>query len=157
MALIVNRLREFLDKNGAYYGTMHHPYDATAQETAAHTHTPGREFAKVVVVHFDSRFAMVVLPAHHRIDWGRLKRVLGSEKARLATEDEMRVLFPDCDVGAEPPFGALYGMPTYLSAAMVGDERITFNAGTHEEIVRMWFQEYRRLAQPIVVDVSWPA
>lgn len=157
MTLICNRLKELLDKQGAYYGTMRHPYDVTAQETAAHTHTPGREFAKVVVVHFDSRFAMIVLPAHHRIDWVRLRRILGSETVRLANEEEMNRLFPDCETGAEPPYGGLYGMPTYLSSSMVGDERITFNAGTHEDVVRMWFRDYLRLAQPIVVPISWPA
>lgn len=154
MAEIAHRLREFLDRNGAYYGTLHHVADVRALQTAVDTNTPRWEFAKTVIARIDDRWAMVVVPADRRVDLQRLRRVLEAHQVRLATEDEMRKLFPDCELGAEPPFGNLYGMETYLDLALTRDERITFNAGTHEDVARMWFWDYERLVEPKVIDVA---
>lgn len=156
MAVLSNRLKSFLDHNGIAYETIHHRRDYTAQETAQDCHVPGIEFAKAVLVMVDGKAALAVLPAHHIVDERKLAHALGARKVRLAPEEQVRDLFPDCELGAEPPFGNLYDLKTYLSAAMAGDERVTFNSGTHEDVVRISMPEYQRLVQPEVLDFSAP-
>jgi Ala-tRNA(Pro) deacylase len=154
MAIIASSLRQYLDERKVKYETLHHRRDYTAQETAADTGTPGREFAKVVMMKTDKRYLMAVLPAHHRVNMAKLKAVLGSDDLRLGTEDEIAGICPDCSVGAEHPFGNLYEIPVYVSKDLADDEWITFNAGTHEDVVRMRYDDYQRLVQPRVVDFS---
>jgi Ala-tRNA(Pro) deacylase len=154
MTAICSRLKSFLDEKGVAYQSIPHMPDFTSQETAAHTGTRGKEFAKSVVLRADGRFILCVLPAPHRIDFARFRRDLPASDVRLATEDEMEQLFPDCEVGAEPPFGALYGLPVVVSRALEGDEHITFNGGNHADVVRMKFADYRKLVQPRVMDFT---
>ncbi|MBI2933335.1 MAG: YbaK/EbsC family protein [Planctomycetes bacterium] len=157
MTAIANRVKSFLDDRGVAYEVVHHRPEFTAQEAAADTHTKGREFIKVVVVCADNSYAVAALPAHHLISFDRLRFVLGAKLLRLATEDEMRRLFPDCDVGAEPPFGNLYNLPTFVSEDLVQDEFITFNGGTHEDAVRMRCADLLRLTNARVATFSRPA
>jgi len=154
MATIATRLRDYLDENNVQYQTIHHPRDYTAQQTASATGTPGREFAKVVMLKTADGFAMAVLPAHHKVDLHKLGTVIGTSDIRLATEDEIAVICPDCAVGAEPPFGNLYQIPVYVSEDLTRDEQITFNAGTHEDVVRMRYADYERLVNPRVGDFT---
>jgi len=145
------RLSELLEHERVPYRSLPHAADITSQETAAHTHTPGREFAKTVIVKVDGEFAMLVLPAHLRVDLEKLRKWRNAAEARLATEEEMARLFPDCELGAEPPFGNLYELPMYLSPLLSGD-RITFHGGNHEEAVQMKFDDFLALAKPSVID-----
>lgn len=154
MAAIAKRLKQFLDDQSVSYDVIHHKRDYTAQETAAHTHTPGPEFAKTVFVEVDGEVAMAVLPAHHKVDMSKLRQELNAKELLLTSEDRIRELCPDCDVGAAPPFGNLYGLPVYLSRSLENDESITFNAGDHEEAIRLRLSDYLRLVQPHVVDLS---
>lgn len=154
MSQIPLKLRSILENNALAFQTIHHHRKFTAQETAQDTRTPGMEFAKAVVVRADSRYAMAVLPAHHRIDLGELRRALKARELRLATEEEIHRLCPDCEIGAEPPFGNLYGMPVVISSWLTGDEFITFNAGTHDSAIRMRLSDYMRLVEPEVLDFS---
>jgi Ala-tRNA(Pro) deacylase len=150
-------LLELLEWESVAYEVIHHPVDYTAQETAGDTHTPGIEFAKTVLCCVDGSYAMAVLPAHHRVNWDALRRALGAQEVGLASEDEMADLCPDSEVGAAPPFGNLYQLPVYLSSAMAGDARITFNAGTHADAIRMGMDDYRGVVRPRVIDLSMPA
>ena len=154
MAPIHQRLQALLDESGVDYEIIHHREDFRARTTAADTHTPPEEFAKTVVVWVDGGYALVVLPASHFVAESRLARSVGAEKLRLATEFEMQDLLPDCEVGAAPPFGRLFDLPTYASPVLARDERITFNAGTHRDAVRMAWADYERLAEPEVVPLS---
>jgi Ala-tRNA(Pro) deacylase len=154
MPIISGRLRSFLEKEGVEFETLHHAADFTAQETAAHTGTRGQEFAKVVVVKIDELPAMIVLPAHHRVDFSKLASELGAKDVELCGENELREIFEDCDVGAEPPFGNLYGLPVFLSRAMTDDVHITFNAGSHVDVIRMPFMDYVNLVRPRILDCS---
>ncbi len=154
MTTISDRVRSVLDQDAIPYEAVHHRRFYSAQETARVTGTPGNEFAKVVLVRADDRFVMAVLPAHHRVNLGELRRAAGAHDVRLATEDEIRELCPDCEVGAEPPFGNLYGVPVYVSAWMMGDETITFNAGTHEDVVRIKFRDFLDLVHPQPAEFS---
>ncbi len=148
------QLMSFLEESSVPYEVIHHSLDYTAQEAAHDTHTRGIEFAKTVIACIDGQYAMLVLPAHRRVSWDRLRSALDANKVGLAKEEEMGDLCPDCDVGAQPPFGNLYGLPVYLSSEMTADERITFNAGTHEDAIRLDMADYQRLVQPRVIDLA---
>jgi Ala-tRNA(Pro) deacylase len=97
---------------------------------------------------------MAVLPAHREVDLEALRRALNAQVVNLASEEELEVLYPDCEPGAMPPFGSLYHMPVYLSADLSSSETITFNAGTHVEAIRMAYQDFLRLAQPQMLSFS---
>ena len=155
MPAIAQRLKSFLDESHVPYETIQHVVDFTAQETAAATHTPGREFAKTVLLEVDGKPALGVLPAHHKVDTEKLRDALGAGDVRLADEAAMGPLCPDCDAGAIPPFGNLYDLPVFLSAAMIEDYEITFNAGTHRTALRMRLDDYKKLVHPKVLEFSW--
>ena len=147
-------LRQYLDEHRVRYEIIPHPRDYSAQHTAADTFTPGREFAKCVLLWVDNYYALAVLPADHMIDFEKLRDAIGAAEAGLAREDEIRKMFPDCEVGAEPPFGNLYSLPVYLASQLTGDDMITFNAGTHEEAIRLPFADFEQLVEPTVVDFA---
>lgn len=146
--MLKNRMTQVLDDASIGYEVIHHRVDYSAMETAHDTHTPGREFAKTVVLATPEGHVMAVLPATSRVDLLRFARAVGAAEVRLATEDELADLFPDCQVGAEPPFGRLYGVPVFVDASLADQEHITFNAGTHDEAIRMRFADYEKLEQP---------
>jgi Ala-tRNA(Pro) deacylase len=148
------RLEALLRESGVDYEVIPHREDYTAHTAAHDTDTPPHAFAKTVVVKIDDGYALAVLPADHFLAVRRLATTLGADEVRLLSEDEMAHLLPGCEVGAVPPFGELYGLDTYASDALVGDDRITFNAGTHREAVRMAWRDYQRLAQPRIEHLS---
>ena len=154
MSPIQPSLQKLLDDADVEYEILHHKEDFRALATARDTHTPPAEFAKTVVLWIDGGYALAVLPADHSVALHRLERSLDADEVRLATETEMRELMPDCEVGAAPPFGALHGLPTYGCPNLERDERITFNAGTHRDAVRMSWADYVRLAEPAMVPMS---
>ena len=115
-------------------------------------HTPEKEMAKVVIVKVDQRFIMMVLPASWSVDLHRLRVVLATPQARLATEGEFKDLFPDCELGAMPPFGNLYGLPVYVDQSLMEDEEIVFQAGTHSDAIRMRYWDFASLTFPVVAE-----
>ena len=146
---ISQKLRELLDRQRVKYVVVTHSTAYTAQEIAASMHTPGRELAKTVVVRHRGGLALAVLPAQARVDLERLSSLVGSE-TKLAGEADFATAFPECELGAMPPFGELYGLKTFVEESLTADREIVFNAGTHTEAIRMAFDDYRRLAQPVV-------
>jgi len=144
----VQRLKAFLDENGIKHVAIQHSPSFTAQEVAASAHIPGKALAKTVMVKVDDKMAMAVVPASHRIDFDRLREVAGASQVELATEDEFKGFFPACDVGAMPPFGNLYDMAVYAAEALAEDEEIAFSAGSHAELIRLSYADYRRLVSP---------
>jgi Ala-tRNA(Pro) deacylase len=144
------KLREFLDSHGVKYVSISHSRAYTAQEIAASAHIPGRELAKSVMFKVDGEMTMVVLPASHRVTLGRLKEATGAGSVELASEEEFRGVFPDCEVGAMPPFGNLYGLEVLASYSLSHDEEIVFNAGSHTELIKMSYQDFEKLAKPKV-------
>jgi Ala-tRNA(Pro) deacylase len=142
------RLRNFLDEEKVHYAHETHRIAYTAQEVAAEEHVPGKMVAKTVVVKVDDGFALAVMPATARANLARLRSALGAREVRLATELEFTGLFPDCEVGAMPPFGNLYGVPVFVDAALTQDKEIIFNAGTHQDTIRMRYADFERLALP---------
>lgn len=158
MRTIAQKLSSYFDEHDVSYEVIRHHPKYTAQQVAADTHTPGVEFAKTVFLRVNGDTAMAVLPAHHLVDCELLSGALDWEHVRLASEDEIRDLIarlcPECELGAAPPFGNIYGLPVYISRAMEGDTHITFNAGTHEDAMRITYADYERLVEPRHVDFS---
>ena len=150
----LNKLREFLDQNNVKYRVIVHSRAYTAQEIASIAHIPGQELAKTVMIMMDNNLAMAVLPASEHIDLGALKSVARAESVRLATEFEFKDRFPECEAGAMPPFGNLYGMAVYVEAGLAKDEEIAFNAGSHTELIRLALSDFMRLVNPRVAIFS---
>lgn len=150
----LSRLTEYLDDNDKKYVVIKHSKAFTAQEVAASAHIPGREMAKTVILKVDGDLKMLVLPSTHDVDFDQVKEQLGASEVALATEDEFSSMFPDCEVGAMPPFGNLYDMEVLVAESLTEDEEIAFNAGTHRELVRMAYQDFEDLANPNIVPVS---
>ena len=148
------RLRSFLDANHAQFTLTVHPKAFTAREVAAAEHLPPREVAKTVVIFGDSAFHVIVLPASKMVDMYEVRPALGLAQARLATEEELGTLFPDCELGAMPPIGSLYGLSVHLDSALIGQPFIAFNAGTHRDVIHMRTSEFMRVAAPEIVDLS---
>ncbi len=151
---ILKRLKEYLDENNIRYVKISHSPVYTTQEVAASIHVPGKELAKTVIVKVDDGYAMAVLPASRRINFGLLKEAIGTQKIRLASEEEFKDIFPDCEVGAMPPFGNLYNLPVYVASALSEDEEIVFNAGNHTHVIRMKYSDFEKLVNPIVASFS---
>ncbi len=148
------RLEMILDQREIPYKKLWHRQAFTAQEMAAEQHVPGYEVAKPVVVCGKRGFAMCVLAAPDRLDLNEAARVLGEEKLRLATEEEMKSLFPDCELGAEPPVGKLYGLRTVMDERLRDDERIFLQAGTHTTALRMRRTDWEQLCEPVVGNIT---
>ncbi|MCM3901463.1 MAG: YbaK/EbsC family protein, partial [Pyrinomonadaceae bacterium] len=130
---ISRTLNAYLDRERVHYDVLPHPEAFRALAIAQTLHTPGKEMAKVVIVKVQERFVMTVLPASWNVDLHRLRTVFATHRVRLATEDEIIGLFPDCELGAMPPFGNLYGLPVYVDQSLTEDEEIVFQAGTHSD------------------------
>ena len=144
----VTRLKEFLDEQHVKYVTIGHSPAFTAQEIAERAHIPGKQLAKTVMVKLDGKLAMVVIPASRQLKLTQLGKSLGAKNVELATEDDFRDAFPDCEPGAMPPFGNLYGMPVFVSETLREDDEIAFNAGSHSELIRLPYSEYERVVKP---------
>ena len=148
------KLKEFLDSQKIKYVTITHSRAFTAQETAAIVHIPGEEIAKSVIVKIDDALAMAVLPASDQINLSLLKASAGAQNIGLASESEFRGRFPECETGAMPPFGNLYGMPVFAEESLRKDKEIAFNAGSHNELIRLAYEDFERLVKPTVVKFS---
>jgi Ala-tRNA(Pro) deacylase len=150
---LTERLRSFLETNHAEYTLTDHAKAFTAREVAQAEHLPPKEVAKTVVIFGDGEYHMVVIPASKLVDFQELRPALGLSQVRMATEDELAKLFADCELGAMPPIGVMYGLTVYLDSSLAGEPAIAFNAGTHREVVHMRTAEYRRLAHPVIVSL----
>ncbi len=151
---IVERVEGVLKKNNIIYKTIKHQEAYTAQETAEAMHVSGKNLAKVVMVKAKDRYVMTVMPASWRIDFRKLKEVLHETDLRLATEEEFKSVFPDCEAGAEPPFGNLYNIETFVDKSLTEDEKIFFNAGNHYETVVMDYTDYQNVVKPRVAEFA---
>ena len=142
------RLYNFLDERHSHYTTLTHERTITAHETASAALVGNRHFAKTVMLKINGELAMMVMPAAYRVDLTRVSRALGEPPVELAEESEFKDAFPDCELGAMPPFGNLYGMPVYVDSRLADQHEIAFNAGSHTDVVRMPYAEFEQLAQP---------
>lgn len=148
------KLKEFLDKEKIKYVSIVHSAAFTAQEIAASAHVPGHALAKTVIVHLDGKPVMAVLPADKRIVLEDLRNAAGAQEIRFATEDEFKSLFPDCEIGAMPPFGNLYGLDVFVAAPLADEDEIVFNAGSHTELIKLAYRDFDRLVKPKVANFT---
>jgi Ala-tRNA(Pro) deacylase len=146
-------LKTLLDESHVSYSTVPHTTTYTAQGTAAAMKVSGKDMAKTLVLKAGEETLLAVLPAAHHANLEKLSSVLGKE-VRLATEPEFISLFPDCELGAMPPFGSLYHLPVYVDESLSADEEILFNAGTHREAIRMKYLDFERLAKPTICSFA---
>jgi Ala-tRNA(Pro) deacylase len=150
----LDRLEGYLRENQVPFQMQHHYRAFTAQQVASSEHISGKMVAKVVMAWADAKLVMLVLPASHQVDLGKAASSLGGRAVYLATERDFAAVFPDCELGAQPPFGNLYGLPVYVDRALAEDDVIVFQAGTHTETISLRYEDYARLVAPVVADLS---
>ncbi len=150
---ISKQLIDCLNENKAGYEILQHPEAVTAQRIAQAEHVKGRRHAKVVMVKSGREHVMTVLPADHQIDLEKVEKALG-QPASLDAEQEFKLLFPDCAVGAMPPFGNLYGLPTYVDKSLSQEDYIVFEAGTHTDAIKLSYRDYEKIVKPRVEDLA---
>jgi Ala-tRNA(Pro) deacylase len=150
---IPKQLVDCLNENKAQYEVLHHPEAVTAQRIAQAEHVKGRHHAKVVILKSGEQYLMAVLPADHQIDLEKVGKVMG-KTASLAKEREFKSLFPDCAIGAMPPFGNLYGLPTYVDKHLAEQDYIVFEAGTHTDAIKMSYRDYEKIVKPEVKELA---
>jgi Ala-tRNA(Pro) deacylase len=148
------KVQDFLADKRIPFQTHEHLPAFTAQEVAAEEHVSGYNVAKTVVVAAGQRHILCVLAAAHKLDMEKVALATGADHVRLADETEMARLFPDTEVGAEPPFGNLYQLPTYVDERLAEAPEIVFPAGSHRQTIRMSFADYEELVQPVVADLA---
>jgi len=146
-------LEAYLREKQVPFEVRHHPKAITAQEVAASEHVPGKMLAKTVMVLADGKMVMLALPAPYQVDVDKAGKVLGVE-VRLAHEEEFENTFPDCEVGAMPPFGNLYEVPVYVEAALAEDETIVFRAGTHTDTMSVSYADFENLVEPTIAEFA---
>jgi Ala-tRNA(Pro) deacylase len=151
---ILKKLKDYLEKNRVSYEVGYHARVYTAQEVVASQHVPGREMAKVVMVKADEKMIMLVLPASYRVDMKKLKGLLNCKRVGMTKEEKFEELFPDCEVGAMPPFGNLYNLEVWVDQILTQDDFIVFRAGSHVETLRIKYNDYAGLVNPKVGDFS---
>lgn len=149
------KVTEFLDAEDVHYEVSRHRPSFTAQQMAAEEHVPGIDVAKPVVIRADETYYLCVLSACCKIDMDTLKKYLKADKIELADEEELAKLFGDCALGAEPPFGHLYGVKTLLDETLSKESQVVFQAGTHELAVRMEMDDFCKLEKPQVTSFSY--
>ncbi len=149
-----SQLTHYLDEHHVKYITLSHSPAYTSQEIAHYAHIPGKEMAKTVMVLINGKMAMAVLPASSKVDFSHLKKITGADQVLLASEEEFKFQFPDCEVGAMPPFGNLYNVPVWVDKDLANDPEIYFNACNHKELIKMKFQDFKKLTNPHIGNFS---
>ena len=148
-----NKVREYLVAHGIRYELTEHALAYTAQEIAASEHVSGHRFAKPVMLLVGEEIVMVVVPGSLQLDMGKVQSVFG-RRARLAQEPEFAPLFPDCERGAEPPFGNLYGVSVYMDERLREADDVICNAGTHTETIKLALEDFMKSVRPVEVDLA---
>jgi len=148
------KVQDFLKKQKVAYQEHEHAAAYTAQEVAAEEHVSGNMMAKAVVVRAGKKYVLCVLPASYKVDMEKVAKKLKAPEARLADESEMAKLFPDVEVGAEPPFGNLYDLDTLVDEHLAERQEIIFQAGSHRTTIRMRYKDYAKLVKPETGDFA---
>jgi Ala-tRNA(Pro) deacylase len=150
---VPERLIDCLNQSKVQYEILHHPEAVTAQRIAQAEHVKGRHHAKVVMIKSGEQHLIMVLPADHQIDLEKVEKAIG-KAVSLDKEQDFKSLFPDCAIGAMPPFGNLYGVPTYVDEHLADQDYIVFEAGTHTDAIKMRYRDYEKIVNPKVKDLA---
>lgn len=152
---IPHSIEHFLTDQHLPYSVLHHRPAYTAQEEAAAAHVPGKRWAKTVACFADDRPILAVVPAPSLVDLDRLREVAGAREIRLANERDFERLYPECEIGAMPPLGPLYGQAVFVDRSLAGGDDIAFDAGSHSEAVKMRYDDFVRIVRPTVGEFGW--
>jgi Ala-tRNA(Pro) deacylase len=152
--MIPGHILQYLNQEGVDFERLSHARAVSATELAQTLHVTGRRVAKAVIVEASGRCVLCVLPATEWIDLRRLASELDTPNIRFVPESEFHAMFRDCEVGAEPPFGSLYGMPVIVDRALAREPEIVFRAGSHEEAIQMTYADFARLERPKVIPIG---
>lgn len=144
------RMEQYFRENGVGYEVLRHPQAYTMPEVAAALHISGKQVAKVVMVKADGKLVMLVVASPYRLDFAKVRDLLGAKSVALAREEEFADVFPDSATGAMPPFGNLYGVPVYVDEALAAQKEIVFRVGSHNEAMKVAYRDFARLVQPQV-------
>lgn len=150
----LKKVKDYLDTNNIKYVIISHSPAYTAMQVAQSAHIPGIELAKTVMVKIDGSMTMIVLPSSYKIDFDLLKDLTGARKIELAAEKEFKSIYPYCELGAMPPFGNLYYLGVYVTESLTHDKEIAFPAGTHNELIKMDYSDFKKLVKPKVLKIS---
>jgi Ala-tRNA(Pro) deacylase len=145
---------DYLKKNSVRYEVIEHTPAFTAHEAAVASHVPDKDLAKTLIVQTDDKYCMVVMSADHRLDEHLLGKAIKAKHVHLAQEEDLRPLFPDCELGAMPPFGNLYALPVYIDKSLTNDDEIVFNACSHTKSIRLKMNDYLGLVKPVIAEFS---
>jgi Ala-tRNA(Pro) deacylase len=145
---------DYLKRNGVAYEIIEHNPAFSAHEVTVASHVQDKDLAKTLVIHIDDKYCMVVMPANHRLDKNMLGEIVKAKHVHLAQEDNLKSLFPDCELGAMPPFGNLYALPVYIDKELTKDNEIIFNACSHIKSIRLKMNDYMRLVKPVIAEFS---
>lgn len=148
------KIIKFLESNDVAFSVAEHPLAYTAAEVAGKQHVPGKQMIKSVIVKANGEYIMCVLPAIHLIDFEKLKKLIGNKEIMLAKEEELGALFPEYELGAEPPFGSMHGIKVFADKLLETDDEIVFNAGTHTNVIRMKYDAYKKLEKPTIGEIG---
>lgn len=152
--MVPRDLEEYLSKSNVWYEVRHHPRTMTAEELAQRENVDGHQVAKVVVMREGGKYFMMVLPASYFVDLREARRLSGHPNLHFATEGELQDAFPDCELGAMPPLGQMYHMPVYVEQDLAKDDVIEFNAGSHEDAIRMKYRDYEWMSHPRIMHFA---
>jgi Ala-tRNA(Pro) deacylase len=152
--MVAEKLHRLLDEQGITYEVDTHERAVSASRLAQAEGVSGYEIAKPVLVSIGGELAMLVIPGAEQLDLERTSQVLGHNEVRLATEEEFVDRFDDCEAGAEPPFGTLYGIPTFLDEDLRARERLVCRDGSHTRVLILSMADYLQLEDPEIVAVA---
>lgn len=152
--MAIQTLTNYLDSHNIRYVTISHSPAYTAQKIAASAHISGKSMAKSVIVFVEGKLAMVVLPSSYKVDFDMLRELVGTDDVRLAEERDFKDTFPDCELGAMPPFGNLYGVDVFVAETLAENDEIAFSACNHKEVIQMSYKDFENLVQPKVMKFS---
>ncbi len=150
-------LQDYLDSMGIAYRLSSHGTAYTSQDLAAQEHVTGKKVIKPVLISVDGKPCLCAIPANYRVDLMRVREQLHAHTVELLEEAQLQKLFPDCEIGAEPPVGKIYGLPTLMDTSLLSDDQVTFQAGNHTTSITLSMRDYQRLVEPQISDFSMHA
>ncbi|MBI4042053.1 MAG: YbaK/EbsC family protein [Deltaproteobacteria bacterium] len=151
---VVQKLADYLESKKIKYQEVPHREAYTAQEVAQSVHARGQEVVKVVVVKGKKKFYMLALPASYKVDLDAFSEIVDEKELRLATEGEIQSLFPECEVGAMPPFGNLWKIDVYADKSLAADKEIWIQPGSHTSLIKISFADFKKLVKPKVEEFA---
>lgn len=153
---IAEKIKKYLCEKHIGYQILQHSLAYTAMETAGAQHVPGKQLIKSVIVKADNKYIMCVLSSNHMVNFNKLKKITNATEIYLANETEIESLFPEIDIGAEPPFGELFGLDVFVDRAVAENDEIVFNAGTHTDAIKIKYEDFAKLTKSKLVSFTEP-